>query len=82
LDAAYEANPGRFVHGRPLVKLPPAFVTINPPETPLPTAEQLLIAPVEALSDLRSDAPNRRLASVMCLPGIELAHSGANSHCS
>ncbi len=30
LDAAYSANPARFTRGRPLVKLPPAAVYINP----------------------------------------------------
>jgi len=38
LDAAFAAHPERFVRGRPLVKLPPTSVSINPlaPET-LPT---------------------------------------------
>lgn len=35
LDYAYEANPSRFVHGRPVTQLPPELVTINP----VPAAE-------------------------------------------
>lgn len=30
LDARYQQNPERFVKGRPAVRLPPAFVAINP----------------------------------------------------
>lgn len=30
LDARYDRNPERFVKGRPVVKLPPEFVAINP----------------------------------------------------
>ncbi|HHI94522.1 MAG TPA: hypothetical protein ENK04_13590, partial [Gammaproteobacteria bacterium] len=30
LDVRFEKNPERFVKGRPIVKLPPAFVAINP----------------------------------------------------
>lgn len=30
LDARFEQNPERFVRGRPMVKLPPEFVAINP----------------------------------------------------
>jgi len=38
LDVAFLAHPERFVHGRPLVELPPARVHINLPE-PHPTGE-------------------------------------------
>jgi putative transposase len=30
LDARYQQNPERFVKDRPAVRLPPAFVAINP----------------------------------------------------
>ena len=30
LDARYQQNPERFVKGHPTVKLPPAFVAIDP----------------------------------------------------
>lgn len=48
LDAAYSAHPERFVCGRPLVRLPPARVTINPidPGAPLQTAQDVLQAGV------------------------------------
>ena len=35
LDAAYEAHPERFVHGRPTVRRPPNAVYINKPQEPL-----------------------------------------------
>jgi len=46
LDAAYESHPERFVRGRPLVRLPPAKVAINPvdPGAPKQTAAELLTA--------------------------------------
>ena len=30
LDKRYQHNPERFVRGRPIVKMPPEFVAINP----------------------------------------------------
>jgi putative transposase len=44
LDAAYAAHPERFVHGRPVVRLPPATVMLNPidPGASPQTAEELL----------------------------------------
>lgn len=38
LDAAYLAHPERFVRGRPIVKLPPVEVHLNPIDPPVPTS--------------------------------------------
>jgi len=44
LDGAYSIHPGRFVHGRPQVRLPPPRVAINPidPGAPVQTAQDVL----------------------------------------
>lgn len=39
LDSAYEANPRRFVRGRPITQLPPKLVTINPVPDEQPDTE-------------------------------------------
>lgn len=41
LDLAYRAHPERFVRGRPLVRLPPRQVSINPPD------QAMQLVPVE-----------------------------------
>ncbi|HFE38946.1 MAG TPA: IS3 family transposase [Gammaproteobacteria bacterium] len=46
LDVRFEKNPERFVKGRPIVKLPPAFVAINP------------VTPEEAAESAVSDCVN------------------------
>jgi len=78
LDQSFQSHPERFVKGRPVVKLPPAEVFINPPELPVPTAEDLLRAPVEALSDLRSAMLSRSIVPVLCLPGAPPPETGTN----
>jgi nitrite reductase/ring-hydroxylating ferredoxin subunit len=46
LDAAFAAHPERFLRGRPIAKLPPRTVTINPvpPELEAVSADQILAA--------------------------------------
>ena len=70
LDAAYAAHPERFVHGRPVVRLPPAKVMLNPidPGASSQTAAALLSAengsphPTPNLDVPTSVAPGLRCA--------------------
>ena len=76
LDDAYRAHPERFVRGRPVVRLPPAKVTINPldPGAPSQTAGELLRASSNAPPAV-TPAP---LPPTAVLPGV--LHNGATVH--
>jgi putative transposase len=77
LDAAYEAHPERFVRGRPVVRLPPSKVAINPidPGAPPQTAAEVLSAATSAQTAINIAPPP--LPAVV-LPGV--LHPGANVH--
>jgi len=53
LDAAYQAHPERFSHGRPRVPMPPTAVHINPL-----VAEALSVAPATSTSPTSNPAPS------------------------
>jgi hypothetical protein len=77
LDAAYAAHPERFVRGRPLVRLPPSKVAINPidPGAPNQTAADLLTAATSlqaAINVALTPSP------AVVLPGV--LSTGANVH--
>lgn len=58
LDAAYAAHPERFVKGPPVVRRPPATVSINPtPANAIPSAES---APQASLRPSSTDVPSPR----------------------
>ena len=71
LDGAYRDHPQRFVQGRPLVRLPPPRVAINPidPGAPLQTAQDVVQgAP-------RAELPTRvQLPPQPVLPGLKATH--------
>ncbi len=76
LDAAYAAHPERFVRGRPVVRLPPAKVAINPidPGTPNQTAADVLSAATSPQPTINIPLP----PPAVVLPGV--LHTGANVH--
>jgi putative transposase len=69
LDDAYQAHPERFVRGRPVVRLPPAKVTINPldPGAPNQTAAHLLTATTSSHAVTNTASP---LPPSAVLPGV------------
>jgi putative transposase len=67
LDAAYDAQPARFVRGRPRVSLPPRVVAINPP------APEVVLTGAEILTSPEALAPRPAVAEVppaVILPGL------------
>lgn len=77
LDAAYEAHPERFVRGRPVVRLPPSKVAINPidPGAPKQTAADVLSAATSPQAPINVVPPP---PPAVVLPGA--LHTGANVH--
>lgn len=77
LDAAYETHPERFVRGRPVVRLPPAKVSINPldPGAPNHTAAELLNPYTTLHAATIAALP---LPPTVVLPGV--LNTGANLH--
>lgn len=69
LDAAYLAHPERFVRGRPVVRLPPAEVAINPidPSAPNRTAADVLKADKSLQPTFNVEPP---AAPSVVLPGV------------
>ena len=70
LDAAYAAHPERFVHGRPVVRLPPATVMLNPidPGASPQTAAALLGAENSLpLPTPHLDVPTPVLPGIRCV---------------
>lgn len=72
LDAAYAAHPERFLRGRPVVKLPPRTVAINPvaPELEPVNAGQILAAddPYSLFPTPQAEAPS---PTVVETPGAQ-----------
>ncbi len=81
LDAAYAAHPERFVRGRPVVRLPPAKVTINPidPDAPNQTAADVLSAVASPPKPLNVVPPP---APAVVLPGVLRAATVVHAICS
>ncbi|HEY6880916.1 MAG TPA: IS3 family transposase [Polyangiales bacterium] len=83
LDAAYAAHAERFVRGRPIVRLPPAKVAINPidPGAVTQTVEDALHAPTDVTS-LRPSASPLECTPTLVLPGISSAARLLSTDCS
>jgi len=71
LDAGYHAHPERFVRGRPLVRLPPNQVVINPiePEQQPLTGEHIIHARDADLATIWAPKPRPSTTPVINLPG-------------
>lgn len=78
LQAAYLRHAERFVHGAPIVRLPPSRVEINPldPGESM-TAQALLWARDAELSSLGTTTPRPSTAPIIHLPGVHSANLGA-----
>jgi putative transposase len=78
LNAAYNAHPERFVHGRPRVRLPPAKVALNPvdPGAPQPTAADVMNG------STTQPATTTATPATPVLPGLTHTRAGMSATCS
>ncbi len=81
LDEAYAAHAERFVRGRPLVRLPPAKVAINPIDPGAPT--QTVQDALQAKNDLplRTSSPTITTPTAV-FPGVSSAERSLFPNCS
>jgi putative transposase len=83
LDAAYAAHAERFVRGRPVVRLPPAKVAINPidPGAVTQTLADALCATIDNASPISITTPTPS-TPIPVLPGITSAAPLSTANCS